>query len=119
MFCGIGERIRKQTIDRLWEESEEIGCGETEIQELKNVLEDYCNSCSERYDSLVNVNFTVSNFSLKDWAGSTHFTNQFQMTAVFAQNVYAVFRGLNRSPQEVGKDGFWFLQCWKATGFVI
>ncbi|MCC8023706.1 MAG: zinc ribbon domain-containing protein [Clostridium sp.] len=72
------EKTRKRTIDELHESLKKIQCNETEVENLKGVVEDYYFSYSDRYDLLVNINFTVSNFSSKEKFSVSDFNAKYQ-----------------------------------------
>ena len=67
------ERSRKTEVDKLYQELHEIECEEEEVQELKSAIEDCYKSYCDRYDLLVNVNFTPSEFSSKDASSNEDF----------------------------------------------
>lgn len=71
------EKSRKREIDDIFEELGKVECDEEEIQELKSTIEDYYYAYCDRYDLLVNINFTVSNFSSKENTDKTNFNSKF------------------------------------------
>ena len=70
------EKGRKRDIDSLYEELDELECEEEEIKELKAAIEDFYYSYCERYDLLVDMNFSASNFESKNQASSSDFSDK-------------------------------------------
>ncbi|MDE6254354.1 MAG: zinc ribbon domain-containing protein [Lachnospiraceae bacterium] len=60
------EKSRKKDIDLLYQELNDIKCDEKEIEELKEAIEELYLSYSERYDLLVEVNFSSSDFTIRE-----------------------------------------------------
>lgn len=67
------EKNRKRDIDNLFEELNAFECEEAEVQELKEAIEDYYYSYTERYDLLVEMNFSTYTFSSLDAASKSDF----------------------------------------------
>lgn len=68
------EKNRKRDIDRLYAELDKIECEEDEIKELKVAIEDFYYSYCERYDLLIEMNFSTSNFESKNQTSSSDFS---------------------------------------------
>ncbi len=69
------EKGRKRDVDSLYEELDELEC-EEETKELKEAIEDFYYSYCERYDLLVDMNFTASNFEAKNQTSSSDFSDK-------------------------------------------
>lgn len=69
------EKRRKKDVDQLYSELELVGCNEAEVAELKKVIEDYYDAYVERYEVLVEMKFTTSDFSTKDSSSKSVFTS--------------------------------------------
>lgn len=62
-------------MDQLYGELELVGCNEVEVEELKEVIEDYYDAYVERYEVLVEMKFNTWDFSTKDSASKLFFTS--------------------------------------------
>lgn len=71
------EKARKREIDSLRSELNELGCDEPEVEELKKSLENYYYSYLERYELLVEGDFSTYTFSSKESASAEDFNEKF------------------------------------------
>ena len=70
------EKERKRDIDKIYTELQDIGCEEEEVQELKAAIEDYYFAYCDRYDFLVEGNFSVANFKSKEENSAKNFSSK-------------------------------------------
>ena len=70
------EKIRKDEIDRLYNEWKDIECNEDEIQDVKDVLEELYVSYSKRYDMLVEMNFNENSYVKDEKENSLEFIDK-------------------------------------------
>ena len=60
------EKARKRDVDKIFGELNDIECTEPEIEKLSAAIEDYYYAYVERYELLVEMDFTTDNFGSKD-----------------------------------------------------
>lgn len=70
------EKTRKIEIDKLYKELDAMKCNEKEVQELKKAMEDYYHSYCDRYDLLIEMDFSTSEFDLKESSSSSDFSTK-------------------------------------------
>lgn len=71
------EKSRKKEIDNLRLELDKLDCDEPEVENLKKSLDNYYYSYSERYDLLIEGNFSTFTFSYKESTSSSDFNEKF------------------------------------------
>ena len=67
------EKSRKREVDSLYSEFSNLKCNEEEISELKKVMDNYYYAYEDRYELLVEGDFSVYSFSSEDKASSSDF----------------------------------------------
>lgn len=70
------EKSRKKEVDEIYYDWKNLDCNEDEIEELKNAIEDYYNAYLNRYNLLVETDFSVYSFASDEKTNSTNFNNK-------------------------------------------
>lgn len=70
------QKALRLEIDKVWESLNTSECNEPEIQELKKCVLNAYNAYCDRYDLLVNLNFTTANYELKAKNTKQNFTDK-------------------------------------------
>lgn len=71
------EKNRKREIDKLYDSWKELECNEEEIKELRNVIDNYYFSYSDRYSLLVEGDFSIYTFDSEEKASSSDFSSKY------------------------------------------
>lgn len=70
------EKSRRKEIDEIYYDWKNLDCNEDEIKALKNAIEDYYDAYSNRYNLLVETDFSVYSFASDEKIDSTNFNDK-------------------------------------------